>query len=232
MLIVFDLDGTLLDTLPDIAAALNETLRAEGLPEQPLEAFPGIVGDGARIAVRRATSGRLDKPGIDRVTERYLDVYRRRGSPETRPYEGIIETLEALTHAGHALAVLTNKPHDIAQRVMREQLGGFEFAAIEGVREGWARKPDPAGLLRIIKSAGFERARAVYAGDTNTDMRTGRAAGVWTIGCAWGFRGAEELRESGADVVIESPTRLAGAVAAGGGLPLTDPGYTEDEPRA
>jgi len=214
MLLVFDLDGTLLDTLPDIAVALNETLRAEDLPEQPMEAFPKIVGDGARMAVRRATAGRLDEPAIDRVTERYLDVYRRRGSPDARPYEGITETLESFKRAGHAMAVLTNKPHDIAERVMQELLGGFDFVAIEGVREGWPRKPDPGGLLRIIDSAGFDRARTVYAGDTDTDMRTGRAAEVWTIGCGWGFRGAAELHSAGADVVIERPDELVGQVKA------------------
>jgi len=214
-LVVFDLDGTLVDSLADIGACMNELLEELGLPARAPAQYRRIVGDGARIAVMRATGGAFDDDParVDELTARYLDIYRARGNRFAAPYAGIPEMLESLGRAGHTLAVLTNKPHDIGVRLVAEMFPSVRFGAVEGQREGVRRKPDPGLLLEIIERLGFERGSTVYVGDTDTDMRTGQAAGVWTVGCLWGFRDAAELRGAGADVVVDGVGEVEGVVA-------------------
>lgn len=211
-LIVFDLDGTLIDSLADIGGAMNALLRELDLPARPLADYKWIVGDGARVAVMRACGGRFDNDTarLDALTQRYLDIYQARGSFESAPYAGV-ESLLARLSGRAALAVLTNKPHNIAEDLVRRAFGPNVFMAVEGVRPGTARKPDPAGLLSIVRRAGAATESTVYVGDTDTDVRTGQAAGIFTIGCAWGFRGRAELTRAGADAIIDSPSELPAA---------------------
>lgn len=224
-LVVFDLDGTLVDSLRDIAGAMNALLRELGLPERPATEFRRIAGDGAKMAVRRATEIDFDTDParLEALTERYIEIYRTRGSPESRPYTGIRELIDELRslHSpgavngaarGPRLAVLTNKPHEIAAALVDGLFPSRPFMAVEGVRAGTARKPDPGGLMSIVERAGAARERVVYVGDTDTDMKTGRAAGVFTVGCQWGFRDQAELRDAGADAIIAEPWELVGVV--------------------
>jgi len=208
-LIVFDLDGTLVDSLPDIAAAMNLLLRDLALPERPLDDFRRIAGDGARVAVERGVGERLtDQPeALDDLTARYLDFYRSLPEPAAAAYDGVPEMLASLaaSEPRPALGVLTNKPHDIAQTLVASAFPGVAFHAVEGVRAGRARKPDPGGLRAIMEQAGAAQERTLYVGDTDTDMKTGRAAGVFTIGCAWGFRDEDELRAHDADAIAHHP---------------------------
>ncbi len=205
-LAVFDLDGTLADTMEDIAASMDAMLRNEGLPIPAREAYSAIVGDGARVAVSRATDGRFDDDdeALERLTESYLAAYRVRGVRSARAYTGVEAMLDRLDGAVMC-AVLTNKPHDLAIATMEALFGGRRFARVEGVRRGWMRKPDPGGLLEIIRDSGVRIEEAMMIGDTNTDIRTGRAAGVETIGVSWGFRGENELRTEGATHIAHHP---------------------------
>lgn len=214
-LVVFDLDGTLVDSLQDIAGAMNETLAAHGYPERKVADFRRFAGDGARVAVQRACERDFsgDPAALDALVDAYLATYLRRGSPRSRPYAGVEELIDALIElrarsGAPSLGVLTNKPHDIAVPLMRSLFPNDPFLAIEGVRPGTPRKPDPAGLLGIIARAGARPESTVYVGDTDTDMTTGLRAGVFTVGCLWGFRDHAELRDSGARAIIAEPLEL------------------------
>ncbi len=213
-LIVFDLDGTLIDSLADIAGAMNEMLRARGLAERSLEEMRSCVGEGAWVAVDRATSGRFsgDHKQLDALVGEYLKIYRRRGSPSSAPYAGITDALAEFSRQRRdgslAIAILTNKPHEIALDAVAKHLGKFTFDGLEGVRPCTPRKPDATGLLRLMKKCGAAPGTTVMVGDTRVDIETGKAAGAGTIGCAWGFRPAEEMRSAGADEIAQTPSEL------------------------
>lgn len=209
-LIVFDLDGTLVETLPAIAEACNAVLEGEGLPTHPREAYRRFAGDGARVLIQRATGHRFDDD-----PERVADLMRRFRERDEKadedlahPYEGIAEMLDGLRERAVPLAILSNKEHPEAAALVANRFGTDRFVAVLGHDGRFALKPDPTALLHIIREANTTPVRTVYVGDTDTDMRTGRAAGAFVVGCAWGFRDAEELAATGADVVIHHPTDL------------------------
>lgn len=216
LLVVFDLDGTLVDTLPAIAEAMNAVLREEGLPEWPREKYRRFAGDGAAMLVKRATSHQFDHD--DKKVAGLLQMFRERDEKTdeqfARPYDGVREALESLAADGATLAILSNKEHPEAWKLVEREFGIERFAAVRGVTPGAPLKPDPTVLLDIMAMARSTPTRTVYVGDTDTDMRTGRNAGVFTVGCAWGFRDADELRSTGADVVIASPRELPGVARA------------------
>ena len=213
-MVIFDLDGTLVDTLPAIAGAMNGLLREEGLPEHPTEAYRRFAGDGALMLVKRATGHRFDQDPA--ALQRMLKAFRERDekldAALARPYAGVTEALEAIAGRGCPMAILSNKEHAEAEKLVVARFGAGRFVGVEGAAEGRPLKPDPTMLLLLLKRAGLTPRDAVYVGDTDTDMRTGRNAGVFTVGCAWGFRDAEELRATGADVVIASPEDLPGVI--------------------
>lgn len=215
-LAIFDLDGTLADTLPAIAGAMNAVLRSEGLPEHPTDAYRRFAGDGASMLVRRATGHAFD--GDQAAVARLVGLFRERDekldADLARSYDGVPEMLSHLERDGVLLAVLTNKEHPEALRLVDRLFGLGRFVAVEGAREGVATKPDPTVLLSIIRDARLTPRDAAYIGDTDTDMRTGRSAGVCTVGCAWGFRDEHELRATGADAVAHHPRDLPVIIAS------------------
>lgn len=216
-LVVFDLDGTLVDTLPAIAEAMNGVLREEGLPTWPREAYRRFAGDGAMMLVRRATSHLFDQD--PKALARLVDMFRERDEKTdvefARPYDGVHAMLETLRDAGATLAILSNKEEPEARLLVEREFGMDRFVAVRGALPGGPLKPDPTALFDLIALARATPAATVYVGDTDTDMRTGRNAGVFTVGCAWGFRDAEELQATGADVVIGAAHELPGAIDAG-----------------
>lgn len=215
-LVVFDLDGTLIDTLHAIADAMNAVLRDEGLPEHHPDAYRRFAGDGATMLIRRATAHRFDSDpaAIDRMLRAFRERDEKLDAELARPYPGVMEMLDALAARGHPAAILSNKEHAEACKLVSARLGADRFIAVEGAAPGKPLKPDPTLLLLLTKQARRTPRDVVYVGDTDTDMRTGRNAGVFTVGCAWGFRDPDELRASGADVVIESPLSLPAVIDA------------------
>lgn len=213
-LVVFDLDGTLVDTLPAIAEAMNAVLREEGLAEWPRDAYRKFAGDGAEMLVRRATGRLFDgEPGkLRELVRRFREHDVRTDEEFARPYEGVREMLEALRTAGWGIGVLSNKEHAEAEALVAREFGLEGFTDVRGHVEGGALKPDPTGLLEMMERARAWKGRVVYVGDTDTDMRTGRNAGVATLGVSWGFREAEELWATGADEVVGHPREVAEAV--------------------
>ena len=211
--VLFDMDGTLVDSLGDIAASLNHVLAEAGLPTHALAEYRFLVGDGASELVRRALP--RDRQHLHaELLAAYKARYRTHLIVDTRPFDGIEDTLAELERHGVPKAVITNKPHAPAVEIVERLLGGFTWAAIEGQRDGIPHKPDPTGALAIARTLGVDPARCVFVGDTDTDMKTAVNAGMLPIGCAWGLRSREELIANGARHVIDHPRDLVALVLA------------------
>ena len=207
--VLFDLDGTLLNTLNDLADSMNATLGRLGFPEHPADAYRYFVGDGVGELCRRA----LPRDGADEATIKKAVVmmreeYGRRWNQKTRPYVGVPELLEELTGRRVKMAVLSNKPDDFTKLCVKQLLGSWRFDVVKGLDENIRKKPDPSGALLVARTLGMVPADFVYLGDTNTDMQTAVAAGMFPAGALWGFRTAEELTASGARVLIAKPMEL------------------------
>ncbi len=211
--VIFDLDGTLLDTLEDLSDSGNHTLARYGFPTHPIDAYRYFIGDGVGMLIRRMLpEGQRDEETIGKVTETYRGEYGRRWNAKTRPYDGIGELLDALTVARIKTAVLSNKPHELTQKCVGALLSQWTFDVAMGHRDGIARKPDPAGALWIARQWELAPSEIVYVGDTATDMQTAVAAGMYPCGVVWGFRPAEELQASGAKALIQRPLELLGVL--------------------
>ncbi len=207
--VVFDLDGTLLDTLEDLADSLNRVLQAKGLPTHPLEAFRYFVGSGAAKLVSRALPpGKRDKALAADCLEAFRREYQRNWNVKTKAYTGISELLDGLTDKGIAMAVLTNKPQHFAELCVQAFLSDWRFAMILGQREGVPMKPDPAGTQEILRHLDVPAQDCLYVGDSGIDMATALNANMLPVGVTWGFRSEEELRAAGAAEIITRPTEL------------------------
>lgn len=207
--IVFDLDGTLLDTLDDLADSMNAVLHRLGFPTHGREAYKYFVGDGMDKLVERALPPTERTPVlISEALRAMKEEYGRRWNLKTRPYPGIPDLLDALSARGIPLAILSNKPHEATQMAVAELLPRWEFRLVLGARPSLPKKPDPQGARRIAETLGIPPERFFYLGDTGTDMQTALRAGMHPVGVLWGFRAAKELRENGASLLLDWPTHL------------------------
>lgn len=206
--VLFDLDGTLTDTIDDIADAMNLALRTHGLPEHPAEAYKYMVGNGARKLAQRAVGDRQDL--AESVLDAYQKQYETHNAVKTHAYPGITELLEALTARGLKICVLSNKPDADTQNVVCHYFPSVRFDAIQGQLDSIPVKPDPAGAIMLAARLGTAPSDFAYLGDTYVDMTCARSAGMHPYGVLWGFRTAKELTESGAEVLLEKPLDLLG----------------------
>ena len=207
--VLFDLDGTLLNTLEDIADATNAALRQLGFPEYPLEPYKLFVGDGVETLIRRVLpTAACTAPLIAQCATLMRAEYGQRWKMKTRPYEGVSELLDELTARGIKMAVLSNKPAAFTRLCVSELLARWEFAVVVGETPAVPKKPDPGGALQIARQLGLAPAEFVYLGDTNTDMQTAVGAGMFAVGALWGFRTPEELLANGAKLLITKPLEL------------------------
>lgn len=208
--VIFDLDGTLADTIASITYCGNLALSRFGLPSFGEEDYKHFVGDGAAMLIRRALLAAGDErlEHFDEVYETYLEIFAKDCMYQVKPYEGICALLEELKRLSVRIAVLSNKPDADSRRVVDELFGKGYFDFVQGQREDIPRKPDPAGVYRIMEAFGLPAGDFLYVGDSGVDMKTGRAAGIFTVGVLWGFRDREELVENGADAVISKPLEL------------------------
>jgi phosphoglycolate phosphatase len=208
--ILFDLDGTLLDTLEDLADSMNAALHSLGLPTHGREAYRIFVGDGVENLVKRAipSSHLGDADLIRDAVRRMREEYGRRWHEKTRPYQGITTLLDAAGALGVKCAILSNKPHPATVEVVAHFFPTYRFAAVLGARPGVPIKPDAGAALEVATTLGMEPARFLYLGDTNTDMLTAVAAGMDPVGVLWGFRDAKELTEAGARVLAGHPREI------------------------
>ncbi|MCL2701924.1 MAG: HAD family hydrolase [Phycisphaerae bacterium] len=207
--ILFDLDGTLLDTIDDLTDSMNAALAAFELPTHSTAACKQFIGDGVRNFVQRALPpSRRDDATITAVMARYRQAYSTNWDNKTRPYEGIEPLLDALTARGLKMVVYSNKPDEFTQLAVRKLLPRWPFDAIAGAREGWPHKPDPAAARNLAAQLAIPPEQFVYLGDTNTDMQTATRAGMFPAGALWGFRTAQELLDNGANVLLAHPMEL------------------------
>ena len=208
--VIFDLDGTLADTIASIAWCGNRALARFGLPSFSEAEYKRFVGDGAAMLVRRALLAAGDEKlsHFDEVYQEYREIFSRDCMYQVKPYDGIVPLLAELKKRGNRNAVLSNKPDADSRRVVVELFGKGFFDHIQGQTEGIPRKPDPAGVYRILEAFGLRAEDFLYVGDSCVDMRTGKAAGIFTVGVLWGFRDRAELEENHADAVIGKPGEL------------------------
>jgi phosphoglycolate phosphatase len=206
-LIVFDLDGTLVDASEDLTSSLNATFARlrPGTPALAVDAVRAMIGEGATVLVQRALAAARVDLALEDVLPVYMDCYAQRLLETTRPYPGIPELLDALRP--RTLAVLTNKPGGMSRAVL-DGLGlSSRFLRVYGGGDLATRKPDPEGLLRLMEEAGVGRAEALMVGDSAIDVRTARAAGVRVVGVEWGFD-TENLRAESPDALVSRPAEL------------------------
>ena len=207
--VLFDLDGTLLDTLQDIADACNAALAGHGFPAHPVDAYRYFVGDGVPALITRVVPrDHHDAATLANVGAAYREEYQKNWNATTRPYDGIPELLNALTQRGLALAVLSNKPDDFTRRCVDEFLPKWRFSIVQGASQAYPPKPNPAAALHIAAALKLPTDEFAYLGDTDTDMKTAISAGMLPVGVLWGFRTAEELSRSGARFILEQPSDL------------------------
>ncbi len=208
--VIFDLDGTLADTIASITYCGNLALSRFGLPSFGEEDYKHFVGDGAAMLIRRALLAAGDErlEHFDEVYETYLEIFAKDCMYQVKPYEGICALLEELKRLSVRIAVLSNKPDRDSLRVVEALFGKGYFDFVQGQRADIPRKPDPAGVYRIMEAFVLPAGDFLYVGDSGVDMKTGRAAGIFTVGVLWGFRDRKELVENGADAVISKPLEL------------------------
>lgn len=202
---IFDLDGTLTDTLDSLTFSVNATMRELSLKEITRDECRKFVGDGARCLIERSlrACGDKDLVRIEEAMRIYGRIFKENCNYHVEPYDGVPQTLEELKNRGIYLAVLSNKPHLQTVDVVETFFGKGMFDRIQGQCEKFPRKPDPAAVRDILYKSHMKPEDCIYIGDSEVDMKTGKAAGVFTVGANWGFRCKELLEQNGADITID-----------------------------
>ena len=210
-LVLFDLDGTLINSIDDLADSTNYALQQCGLPLHTVDEYKYFVGDSVDPLIRRALpeEEKENQELFDRVKKIYLSYYAAHSKDKTRPYPGISDLLSRCNKAGVLVAVVSNKPDDITADVVRYYFPQIHFAATMGPKEGIPKKPDPAGVREVLRITGIALEDALYVGDTWVDMQTAQNSGVQSCGVLWGFRTRQELVENHADFIAANAAELA-----------------------
>jgi phosphoglycolate phosphatase len=207
--VIFDLDGTLADTIADLGTSVNRALGRRKLPQHELSAYKIMVGEGFRNLVTRALPEELrSETIIEEMRAEASADYGEHCLDLSRPYPGVVDLLQTLAGRGIACAILSNKPEALTVKCAAGFFPGFPFALVRGETPDFPRKPDPASALDLCRRLGASPAEVLYLGDSGVDMMTAKAAGLVALGALWGFRGEAELRESGADALLAGPLEL------------------------
>lgn len=207
--IIFDLDGTLVDSIEDLADSMNTVLRSNNLPVHELQAYKYFVGNGIRNLVRRAIPEKeRSEELITKCYQSMIETYRDNCMNKTKPYDGIPDLLNELTARNMKLAVFSNKAHELTKKIVSELLPYWNFEVVKGLSDEALKKPSPVGALQISKAFGIIPEEIVYLGDTGVDMETANKAGMYPVGVLWGFRTKEELTATGAKYILNSPMDL------------------------
>jgi phosphoglycolate phosphatase len=212
---IFDLDGTLLNTLDDLADSMNCVLERNRLPTHESAAYPNFVGDGIEMLVRRALPFQVaGDHELQRWVREMKAEYARRWLLRTRPYPGVPEMLSAFSAAGIAMAVLSNKPDDASRAIVQALLPDAGFRMVVGATPAMPKKPDPSAALEIAARLGIPPREFLFVGDTPIDMQTAIAAGMFPLGVLWGFRPAEQLITAGAQMLVAQAAHLIPWIAS------------------
>ena len=202
--VIFDLDGTLVDSLADLANSANEMLSGYGFPTHTLDEYRYLVGNGSRKLIQRALP--QDKGDLaSEALAKYKEIYERRQLEKTRPYEGIEGMLLALKERNIPMGICTNKHQDAAEAIVSNLFPAGIFESVVGDIPGLPRKPDPTKVLKMAKDFNVAPCDVAYLGDTSVDMETAKNAGFLPVGVLWGFRPEDELKKSGAEILLSTP---------------------------
>ncbi|MGL4293097.1 MAG: HAD family hydrolase [Bacteroidales bacterium] len=208
-LVIFDLDGTLLNTIDDLAVSTNYALTKHGFPEHPISAYNFFVGNGIRKLVERALpENKRDDATVKTVLKDFVSYYDKHSTVLTRPYDGIKELMVELTQSGISMAVASNKYQAATEELVEKYFGEFEFVEVLGQRDGIAPKPDPVIVEDILEKTNVEKEAVLFVGDSGVDMQTAINAEVSSVAVSWGFRPIAELNEFSPDFMIDSPKEL------------------------
>ncbi|MBT8333799.1 MAG: HAD family hydrolase [Deltaproteobacteria bacterium] len=206
--VIFDLDGTLLNTLDDLADAANKMLRLHGFTPHPTDAYRTFVGDGLFVLIKRITPAHTSKEMLQSCMGVFQREYEGNWNNKTALYPEIDTMLNRLTELQVNIAILSNKPDNYTKKCVGEFLASHDFYPVFGQREHIERKPSPTGALEIAKKLNAAPRSCLFVGDSSVDMKTGNAAGMVSIGVSWGFRTESELLEAGAQHIIHHPLEL------------------------
>lgn len=206
-LTIFDLDGTLLNTIYDLGEACNYALRKLGFNQHPIPAYNYMVGNGVRKLIER-TQPDADVKIVDELLELFKEYYDIHCMDDTKPYTGIPELLQELTDKGVAIAVASNKYQEAAIRIVKHYFPDIPFVSIQGQQDGRPTKPDPSIVFSILTEHPTPKSEVLYIGDSGVDMETARRACVESVGVSWGFRPISELRNALADNIVSSPSEI------------------------
>ncbi|MBR1661531.1 MAG: HAD-IIIA family hydrolase [Acidaminococcaceae bacterium] len=205
--IIFDLDGTLLDTLKDLQEGTNYALRVNGMPERTLDEIRRFVGSGARKLIERVIPG-CEKEGVyEKVMGDFAFYYKEHCKDNTAPYPGIMELLKELKRRGYALGVVSNKPDFAVQELIPEYFPDI-FSSVTGERQGVAKKPAPDLIWEAMKKLNASKEESVYIGDSEVDIEAAKNAGLPCISVAWGFKGRDFLEEHDAEMIVDAPEEI------------------------
>ncbi|MBO5965152.1 MAG: HAD family hydrolase [Bacteroidaceae bacterium] len=208
-LVIFDLDGTLLDTVADLANATNQALERCGYPTHPTQAYYKFVGNGINKLFARALPAECStEENVQRIRSLFIPYYNEHNADCSCPYSGIIDLLHELQEGGVQLAVASNKYHEATLKLVRHFFSNVTFAAIYGQREEVPIKPAPDIVFDILRDTGVPKEEVLYVGDSGVDMQTAQNAGVESVGVAWGFRSEEELQENGAVHIVHQAEEI------------------------
>lgn len=205
--VIFDLDGTLLNTLEDLRAAVNDALRKRGLPPRSLEEVRMFVGNGIRQLMKRSLPEGASDEEIDAALSDFRCHYYQHLCDATQPYDGIPEMVDELARRGVKMAVLSNKVDEASKKLI-EHFFPKRFALVFGERKGIPRKPNPMSCLEIMQHLKVKPEEVLYVGDSGVDMQTAHNAGLYGIGVTWGFRSQKTLEENGAKRLLDTPSQL------------------------
>ena len=208
--VLFDLDGTLLDTVDDIGDAANRVLSNRGFPIHPISTYYQFIGEGVKVLFTRALPHQEERSEdlINTCLKEFVEDYRRNYDVKSKPYDGIPEMLNALSERNLKLAILSNKPDPLTKDCVTSLLSNWDFGVVFGQRDSVPRKPNPQAALEIAEKLTISPSNFIYLGDTAIDMKTAVSAGMFPVGVAWGFRPVKELKENGARVIIDKPIQL------------------------
>ena len=208
-LVIFDLDGTLLNTIEDLGNAANYALSLNGYPTHSLASYPFFVGNGVRNLIRKALPDDMRTDSIiESLLKDFKEYYNEHNTDCTKPYDGIEELLRNLQDNGVKIAVASNKYQQATEKIIAHYFGDIDFVAVYGQREGVNVKPDPSVVFSILSDAKVPKSEVLYVGDSGVDMETARRACVDSVGATWGFRSEKELNEYHADMIVNKASDI------------------------
>ena len=211
--VIFDLDGTLLDTMPDLMDAGNHVCQQMGWPQRSIEAYRVMVGIGMRNLLQELAPAGAQDPALDDAIAEYLAYYGTHNADKTLPYPGISALLNALQEKGIRMAICSNKSDEFSKKLAEHYFPGV-FQVVRGRIDGFPGKPDPAGVKLVMEALGAEPSATLYVGDSSIDMATAHNSGIASCGVSWGFRGRQELEDAGAEYIVDTAEELLALILA------------------